>query len=438
MVEDLKKHISVNLPFLEDKKVLIAISGGVDSVVLTHMLHKLNYNIALAHCNFQLRGKESDLDESFIKELSTVLNIQAFTISFDTKKYSKENKKSTQISARELRYDYFKGLIEKYGFDYVLTAHHADDNLETFLINLTRGTGLDGLTGIPVKNGNIIRPFLPFSRLSILKYAQENSIDWREDKSNAEKKYVRNKIRHKIIPVLKEINPNLLAGFNKTSAYLQENIAIVNDKIADLEKSIITKEDGVIKFNIKKILELSNPKAYLYQFLKDYNFNEWDKIYDLLTAQSGKYLRSNSYILLKNREFLVLSFLLKPRECLEKRYYIYSSFTNTESFPVKMKLVNINNLKTDDKNTILIDEELVVYPLFLKKKEEGDFFYPKGMFGKKKISKYFKDEKLSLLQKDNTWLLCSHGGEVIWVIGLRQDRRFETSSRTKKTLKISI
>ena len=216
MVQKFKEHININFPFLKDKKLLIAISGGVDSVILTHLFSELNFDISLAHCNFQLREKESDLDEEFVKLLSQKTSNQIFTIKFDTEKFASKNKFSIQIAARELRYNWFQKIIKKHSFDYVLTAHHADDNLETFLINLTRGSGLDGFTGIPRINGNIVRPLLAFSREEILAYAKTNTIDWREDASNATTKYIRNKIRHKVLPVLKEINPNLLETFAKT------------------------------------------------------------------------------------------------------------------------------------------------------------------------------------------------------------------------------
>jgi len=322
MLQDFNNHLEKNLSYLKDKKLLIAISGGVDSVVLTCLLKMLNFNVSLAHCNFQLRGEESDLDELFIKDLGEDLLLQTFIVSFNTKEYCKEKKISTQVAARELRYNYFETLIQEHSFDYVLTAHHADDNLETFLINLTRGTGLEGLAGIPLENGKIIRPLLPFSRSVILNFANEHAIKWREDKSNSEDKYVRNKIRHQVIPVLKSINPSLLSSFNNTSEYLKENITIVNDRISDLSERIIIKEKGVLKMDINQILRLSNPKAYLYQFLKKYHFNEWNKVYDLLTAQSGKYLLTNSHILLKNRDFLVLSYLKDDKFLSSEKYYI--------------------------------------------------------------------------------------------------------------------
>ncbi|TYQ00355.1 tRNA(Ile)-lysidine synthase [Tenacibaculum adriaticum] len=436
MLQQFNEHILANFPSLKEKKLLIAISGGVDSVVLTYLLHKLNFNISLAHCNFQLRESDSDLDEAFINDLGKKLNIKTFTIRFDTKKFSEENKLSTQLAARKLRYDWFQELIKKHQFDYVLTAHHVDDNLETFLINLTRGTGLEGLTGIPEQNENIIRPLLKFSREDILNYANKNKIEWREDSSNLSKKYIRNKIRHDVIPVLKEINPNLLDSFSKTTEYLQQSQQIVNDRINSISEKIITKENDVIKFDIQKILKLSNPKAYLYQFLKKYSFNEWDKVFNLLSAQSGKFLSTKSHILLKNRDFLLFS-PANGSEFLDELYYIDETLSKIK-IPIELSIENTIQKTVENKKSILVDKKLVFYPLIIRKWKEGDVFFPTGMTGKKKVSKYFKDEKLSLLDKQNTWLLCTKDNQIIWIIGLRQDRRFTINNKTETTIKISI
>ena len=267
MLQKFKEHINSDFPFLRGKKLLIAISGGLDSVVLRNLLSSLNFDISLAHCNFQLREKASDLDEEFVVNLSQKSSNQIFIKKFNTEEYCKENKLSTQIAARELRYNWFKELVKEHQFNYILTAHHADDNLETFLINLTRGSGLEGFTGIPKMNENIVRPLLPFSRDEILEYAKENTIEWREDASNASTKYVRNKIRHQVIPILKEINPSLLSSFEKTIKNLQESQQIVDDKIEEVSLKIIETENNISKINIDKIQQLSNPKAYLYQFL---------------------------------------------------------------------------------------------------------------------------------------------------------------------------
>ena len=438
MLEKLKIHIDNNFSFLKDKKLLIAISGGVDSVVLTNLLKQLNFNIGLAHCNFKLRGVESDLDEAFIKELGLSLKIDVHSTEFETKKHAIEHKLSIQLSARKLRYNYFEELTKKYHFDYVLTAHHADDNLETFLINLSRGTGLDGLTGIPSQNGNIIRPLLIFSRDEILNFAKKNNIIWREDASNTETKYVRNKIRHQVIPILKEINSSLLHSFNKTSKHLQQSHQIIEDAIFKKEKEIITEHNGVKKLNINKILELNNPNAYLYYFLKDYGFTEWKNIYDLLHSQSGKLVKSQTHQLLKNRDFLLLSQNVFSNSNVAKVYKINKNSSSELTEPLKISFENTTELKVGSKKTILVDKNLLIYPLLIRRWKEGDFFYPTGMLGKKKLSKYFKDEKFSLLDKKNIWLLCDNEDNIIWIIGKRQDRRFEINKNTKSIIRIRI
>ena len=435
MTQKFTAHINKNFPFLKDKKLLIAISGGLDSVVLYHLLATLNFDISLAHCNFNLRGKESDLDEKFVDNLSQKTSNQIFIKSFDTEKYSKENKLSTQIAARELRYTWFQELVEKHNFDYILTAHHADDNLETFLINLTRGTGLEGFTGIPKINGNIARPLLPFSREDILNYAKENKIEWREDASNASTKYTRNKIRHQVIPVLKEINPSLLSSFEKTLENLQESQQILEDRIDEVSLEIIDTKETITKINIAKIQQLSNPKAYLYQLLKNHSFTEWNDVYDLLSAQSGKQVFSKTHRLLKDRDFLLLTrkeISTKPQENIE----IAENETKIK-VPFKMIFEVVLQKSTENKQTIYVDKDLLKYPLIIRKWQNGEYLYPTKMQGKKKLSKFFKDDKFSLLEKENTWLLCNANNEIIWVINHRQDRRFSTKPSTQSTIKIT-
>jgi len=434
MLQKFKEHININFPFLKDKKLLIAISGGVDSVVLAHLFSELNFNISLAHCNFQLREKESNLDEEFVKLLSQKTSNQIFTIKFDTEKFASKNKFSTQIAARQLRYNWFQEIIKKHSFDYVLTAHHADDNLETFLINLTRGSGLDGFTGIPKINGNIVRPLLAFSREEILAYAKTNTIDWREDASNATTKYIRNKIRHKVLPVLKEINPNLLETFAKTLENLQESKQIIEDKIADISSEVINSKNDVLKINIEKIIQLSNPKAYLYQLLKEYNFTEWNDVYNLLSAQSGKQIFSKTHRLIKDRAFLLLS---KTVISNEKELFLIDESQSEIIHPIHLNFEVVQQKSTENKQTIYVDKDLLKYPLIVRKWQNGDYLYPQGMQGKKKLSKYFKDEKLSLLEKENTWLLCNSENEIIWVLNHRQDRRFSLKNTSNNILKIT-
>ncbi|WBX70914.1 tRNA lysidine(34) synthetase TilS [Tenacibaculum retecalamus] len=436
MLQQLAEHIDTHFSFLKEKKLLIAISGGIDSVVLTHLLHQLNFTISLAHCNFQLRDEDSNLDELSVKELANKLNIPFFSVLFETSKYAKENKLSTQIAARKLRYNWFDELIKENNFDYILTGHHADDNLETFLINLTRGTGLDGLTGIPAVNGKIVRPLLNFSREQIEIYATDNNIQWREDASNSEVKYIRNKIRHQIVPLLKELNPSLLKTHHKTTEFLKQSQQIVTDRIAEVSSKILSKKGDLLKVNILELLKLSDPKPYLFQLLKAYKFTEWNDVYNLIYAQSGKKITTNSYTLLKDRDFLLL-LPTNKEDTTENERVIICNDEKRITKPIHLLFENALKNTIIDINCIFVDKNLLNYPLVIRKRKAGDYFYPTGMLGKKKVSKYFKDEKLSLFDKNNTWLLCSKDDEIIWIIGKRQDKRFLPSNKTTQLLRIT-
>jgi len=435
VLENFRNHIIQNLSFLTDNRLLIAVSGGLDSVVLTHHCHELQLNIALAHCNFNLRGDESDTDEQFVIQLAEDLNLEVFVESFETEAYAKSNKLSTQMAARKLRYDWFHELAEQLKFDYILTAHHADDNLETFLINLSRGTGLDGLTGIPEINGNVVRPLLKFSREDIEFYAKENQLKWREDSSNASAKYLRNKLRHELIPKFKEIDPQLLESLKQTQDHLQESRQIVEDRMEAVSKTVIdTISENGIYFNIAELLKLNSPGAYLYVLLKDYNFTEWNDIRNLLSAQSGKLVYSSTHRLLKDRDHLILT------EWPLNDGPIISIKTGDSKVETPMGNLSFDKGETNFKNSsksILVDKALLNFPLIVRTKQEGDYFYPTGMNGKKKLSKYFKDEKLSLPDKENCLVLCS-GEDIVWVIGKRADNRFKVSKETKEILKIEL
>jgi len=436
MLKAIQNHINQNLSFLNESKFLIAISGGLDSVVLTHLCHKLKYDFALAHCNFNLRGKESDADEQFVINLAEKLDIEVFIESFNTETVAKQNKLSTQMAARELRYNWFNELSEQLGFDYILTAHHSDDNLETFLINLSRGTGIEGLTGIPEINENVVRPLLPFSREEIEEYAKAENIKWREDKSNASTKYLRNKLRLEVIPNLKEINPQLLQNFNKTIEHLQDSKDIIDDRIDSISDAIITKvNENEIHFDISKIEDLNNPKAYLYELLKNYGFTEWNDVYDLLDAQSGKQVFSSTHRLIKDRDCLILS-----KISIKENLNIFTVFENDISIEIPLGTLHFETTKQLNKlneSTIFVDKDKLNFPLTVRKWQEGDYFYPFGMEGKKKLSKFFKDEKLSLIDKENVRLLCSEE-DIIWIINRRLDSRFKVIESTEQIIKIEL
>ncbi|WP_299381997.1 tRNA lysidine(34) synthetase TilS [uncultured Lacinutrix sp.] len=436
MQEIFIKHINSRLNFLKGKKLLITISGGLDSVTLTHLCKEAKLDISLAHCNFNLRDEESNGDEAFVLNLAEKLDVELFTQHFDTTIYAQENKLSIQMAARELRYNWFQELSNQLGFDYILTAHHADDNLETFLINLTRGTGLEGLTGIPETNGNIVRPLLKFSRETILDFAEQHKIEWREDSSNASTKYLRNKLRHEIIPKLKETNSQLLQNFDATLMHLNDASSIVEESVnAVLKRAIIAVNNDEITYDISEFIKLKNPKAYLVEVFKPFGFTAFGDIQNLLTAQSGKQIFSETHRLIKDRSHIILA----PLPSNEKTVSItILKEDKNKSIPKGILFFEeVNTIVKASRNEIFVDIEKLSYPLTVRKWKEGDYFYPLGGNGKKKLSKYFKDEKLSLLDKEKCLLLCSNN-EIVCVLNYRADERFKVTKNTNKILKISL
>lgn len=433
MLIKFQSHIEQNFAQLKDKKLLLAVSGGIDSMVLLDLFYKLRFDICVVHCNFQLRGIESDGDEMLVREICQDLYIPYLIETFDTLEFAKINKLSIQLAARKLRYDWFQEIISL-GFDYVLTAHHLDDNVETFLINFTRGTGLEGLTGIPVQNGNIIRPLLPFSREEIENYAKEYNIQWREDSSNASDKYFRNKLRHDIVPILKELNTGFLDSFQNTLNHLQQAESLVDDASKLVYKKVVEVKENQLEIHLKPLLQFKNYKAFLYQWLKEYGFSAWNDIYDLVEAQSGKQVFSETHILLKDREKLILS----ERKSTDKfEVFFIESIESKVNIPLKLRFSKAVNIFETDSNCIFVDENKLKFPLTIRKWQKGDYFYPSGMNGKKKLSKYFKDEKYSLLDKENQWLLCSED-QIVWVIGKRADNRFTSNETTQNNIKIVL
>ncbi|NHN24748.1 tRNA lysidine(34) synthetase TilS [Flavobacterium jejuense] len=433
MLKKIQNHLNKNFSDLEDKRLLLAVSGGIDSMVLLNLCKKLSFEIAVAHCNFQLRGKESDADENFVIEKATELQIPFFIQKFDTEEFANENKLSIQLAARKLRYDWFNKVLENENYDFLLTAHHLDDQIETFLINLARGTGLDGLIGIPAQNNTIIRPMLTISREEIENYAKENKILWREDASNASDKYVRNKIRHRVVPILKELNPSFLNSFQDTLEHLEEANTLVEDASKWVFEKVVTTKEDIIQIDCKLLLTYTNYKSYLYQWLKRYGFTAWNDIYELIQAQSGKQIFSNTHLLLKDRNFLILS----PKIISAEEVFFIDKNTKSLKFPLNVALCQTDDILEPTNNVIFVDQEKLVFPLQLRKRKEGDYFYPSGMEGKKKLSKYFKDEKYSLLDKEKQWLLTSND-KIVWIIGKRADKQFLANTKTKNILKIEL
>ncbi|MEP2237083.1 MAG: tRNA lysidine(34) synthetase TilS, partial [Maribacter sp.] len=290
MLKTFKKHIEDSFPELLESHFIIACSGGLDSSVLVELCHKTNLNFSIAHCNFRLRGKASDGDESFVREYAKKIEKPFFVTHFDTLGYVNQHKVSVQMAARELRYAWFDQLLKEHGSSYLLTAHHANDNLETFLINLSRGTGIEGLTGTPARINDIRRPLLPFTRQELESFANDQQMQWREDASNADAKYLRNKIRLEIIPKLNELHPTFSDNFNNTLDYLQQTEVIASAYLQKLKQELFKENNGRVEIEIAKLKELQPLATYLFGLFSAHGFKEMENLEALLDGLSGKQL----------------------------------------------------------------------------------------------------------------------------------------------------
>ena len=428
-------NIEKNFSSLLNNKFIVAVSGGVDSIVLLHLCRNLKLNFVVAHCNFKLRGKESEDDELFVKNLAEKYKIKFYSNSFNTKELSSSSNKSVQMIARDLRYSWFNKLSEELGIDYIITAHHIDDSIETFLINLSRGAGINGFLGIPEVNNKINRPLLAFTKDQLKSYALENKILFREDSSNKKKDYLRNQMRLEVIPKLKKINPYLLESFPKTIKKLEQSKSIIADRIAKVLSEVSFKKGGELFFEIESIKNLSNIEAYVYEIFKQYNFTQWDDIVDLLDSQTGKEVVSKTHRLLKNREYLILTKKVGLQQT--------STMINSSKEEIKISAGTIifsKADKIDKKNpySIFLDSKKLKFPLKVRNVVSGDYFYPFGMDGKKKVSKYLKDQKISKYDKEKTLILETSKNEIVWLIGMRLDHRFSVTDKTKEILKIEL
>ena len=438
MLKAFQEHIKTNFSFLYTSKVVVACSGGIDSILLAHLCMKSGIDIALAHCNFKMRGAESDADEDFVRSLAAERKIPVFVKHLQAESYGQVKRLSIQMAAREMRYDWFSELIKEENYDYVLTAHHADDNLETFLINLSRGSGIQGLIGIPEKNGHYLRPLLPFSRNEIIRFSQNHAVTWREDSSNKRKKYLRNKLRHDVIPTLKEINPSLLDNFKKTIHYLEDSATLVDDAVKKIQGNLFhdhLEDKNIQRIAVSELEALGEPRIYMHAVFKEFGFTAWNDVVQLLQAQTGKYISSATHRLVKDRTDLLLAPIAGTTK--EQHYQIFEGESAMILPDQMLKLKTVSAIDETGQNTLYVDAAKLYYPLEVRRWQKGDVFYPLGMNGRKKLSKYFKDEKLSLLDKEKVWVLCSDN-QIVWVLGYRTDERFKVTSDTKRLLKITI
>mgnify|MGYP000427177521 FL=1 len=432
MVTAFKKHIAAHFPALVDQKILVACSGGLDSIVLLHLLQKIGLTLGVAHCNFKLRGDHSDADLSFVETIAGNLGVPVFTTVFDTKTYAKTQGISTQVAARELRYEWFYSTARANGYDRIATGHHADDDLETFFINLSRVTGLRGLTGITSNTEQLIRPLLPFSRAQIMQFAKKEELFWREDSSNSTRDYLRNKLRLDVIPAFKGVNKTVLQNFKQTQQHLKESQALLEDYITLVTKLVVSHTDAGYEIDSKQLQALPNTNTLLFELLYPYGFTDFKAIASILESEVGKKVLSKQYVLHKDRNHLVLT---TKEQVVDSRVYCIDAKQQSCTIPIKLNFTKVAQVGEHEPHSLYVDAAKLTYPLKVRAWRLDDVFHPFGMKGKKKLTKFFKDEKLSLLSKNSVWVLES-GDEIVWVIGLRPDDRYKVTSATKEVLKI--
>ncbi len=416
----------------QNKKYLVAISGGVDSVVLAHLFKTAGLSFELAHCNFKLRGAESDADQAFVESFAQKLNIPVHIKVCDISK----DTGNIQILARNKRYEWFDQLSKKRHFDYIVTGHNLNDKMETFFINLMRGTGLNGLLSIR-NTGKILRPLLEISRNSILAYARQNDLKWREDSSNASDKYLRNFIRHHIIPQFYKKEPGFDNRFLTTIKHLEQNYEAVQEWFQMHYNNLVEENNDHYRLDLKKFKDLNLKDLFLHYWLSAYGFTDSKEIFKLIHTQTGRRMFSDKYVLYKHGEYLILT---RPRNTDDTVYKIPVKTTKIEK-PVSLEL-NIKPLPDDDKKYLsadadeaYIDFDKLNKELTLRKIKPGDYFYPLGMTGKKKINDYLKDKKISVFEKENIYLLCNRN-DIVWVVGFQVDNRYKITDKTKKVLHI--
>lgn len=424
---------------LEEDTILLAVSGGIDSIVMCDLFSKTHQKFAIAHCNFQLREQDSEDDEVFVKKLANYYQVPFFSKKFDTLKYADDEKVSTQMAARDLRYQWFDELLINHQMTKLATAHHQNDVLETVLLNLTRGTGIAGLHGILLQNQKIIRPLLFLTKKEILKYAEEHELKWREDISNQSTKYKRNLIRNEVVPLLRELNPNLEKTFNKSIQKIQSGEWMMNEYIIDFKKRAFFEDQDKIYINTRLLPENLHAVYLLFECIKKYNFTYQDCediIQSLNSSQNGLQFLSDSYQLIKNQHELIILPIIhklsKEFQILEETNYLESNFGN-----INCQQIDQSELDFRQGNSILFfDKDQLKFPLIIRKWKNGDVFKPFGMKGKKKkLSDFLIDEKIPLHKKEEVEVLISDG-EIIAILAYRMSEYGKIKSSTQNIIKI--
>lgn len=435
MLEEFKRYIFGNDLIKQGTSVLLAVSGGIDSMVMTHLFLQLDYKIGIAHCNFKLRATESEQDEEMVRNYAFAHNIPFFSTSFETKTFAAKNGLSVQMAARNLRYSWFEEIRKENNFDKIAVGHNQNDNIETLMINLIRGTGIAGLTGIRPINDRIIRPLLFASRQDITDYCLQNQLMFLEDRSNADTKYTRNKIRHLVLPVLKEINPSIEDTLSKTAERFTGINEILNEYISGIRSNISEIKDNSIVFDICLLKDYLHNHTVIFELFRPFGINncQLGDLVKVINGKTGGKIYTDKHRIIKNRKEIIVSvadtsvknfFNIQTRKEFKKVPFINSAayLDITESFEIP-----------SDESIACVDSDKISFPMIIRKWKKGDHFYPLGMNQKKKLSDYFIDNKYSLLDKETKFILESEG-KIVWIIGDRIDNRFRITDSTKKVL----
>ncbi len=440
MFEAFRDYIRENSLCRPKERILVAVSGGVDSVVMLHLLHRAGYPLTVAHCNFQLRGSESDGDESFVRKLAAEYGIPVFVKTCDTQLFAEKQKISIEMAARQLRYDWFAELMKENNFQKLAIGHNKDDDAETFFIKLLRGSGLNGIKGILPRRENIIRPLLFASRKEILAYAEKHKLSFREDASNASDDYQRNRIRHHLLPFYEKEFPGATNALAGTLDKLKSTESVFRRLLQEKKKQLFKIKGNIFRLE-KTALKTLEPKvALLYFLLEDFGFN-WRTVEEICqtleTVQSGQLFHSEKFVLLNDRNYLII----KEKELSAEEEFLINNLNTSLSEPIELDfkiLPNHPGFNFDfDKSIACFDVDKLSLPLKLRRWHQGDRFVPFGMQGSKLLSDFFTDEKINRFDRENCRLLLS-GEEIIWVVGHRASNRFRVTGNTKNILQIRV
>ena len=439
MLAKVQNYIRQHKLLTTNARVIVGVSGGADSVALLHILLSLGYDCVIAHCNFHLRMEESNRDEDFVRKLSKSLHLPFYNIDFETTKYAKEHHKSIEMAARDLRYEWFYQLVEKLDAQAIAVAHHADDSIETMLMNLVRGTGLRGLTGIAARNEKVIRPLLCCTREEIETYIIGHDLENITDSTNATLDYQRNKFRNVVLPLLEEINPSVRQTLYNSLERFEGTLAIYDQAIGNIRDKVLISENDLVKLEIAELQKQVDVPTVLYELLQPYGFGKavLEQITKHLEGESGKLFYSDTHRLLKDRDYLIIN---KIESASNEEYFITENKTEI-TIPFLLKISKIK-LSSDfriskEKNCIHVDASRLSFPLQLRRWNEGDSFFPFGMNKRKKISDFFIDNKLTIIEKEQSWLLLS-GDEIVWVVGQRMDNRYRVTDETTDVFQFTI